>query len=239
MAYVRDPRTGIYLDDGFNSKGSKSSSASAGSTPKGKFFKQGGFFDKDGGLGGFFNNVANPQFDYHLHKQPNGDVGLQGWGTNLGKYWNIGNTAMQGFNAASGLRNYTNSIDSAEDIASDIVSASYNSPTLQYDLAPEQLRLLRELRAGEDVETADFGDIDLLGLLPDVGMGVLQGLPGGVPGMIIGGVGGLINSGIGDLNNAQARNNAELEALYQAVMDSSRQHSELKKQRAYGMYGLR
>ena len=207
--------------------------AGAGAAPKGKFFKQGGFFDKGGGLGGFFANATNPQFDW------NSQQGLQGWGKNLGRAWNVGNMAIQGFNAASGLRDYTDSIDSAEDMASDIISASYNSPTLQYDLSPEQLRMLRELRAGGDLETADIGDVDLLGLLPDVGMGILQGLPGGVPGMVIGGLGGLLNSGIGDLNNAQARNNAELEALYQAVMDSSRQHGELKKQRAYNMYGLR
>ena len=116
---------------------------------------------------------------------------------------------------------------------SNIVSASYASPTIQYDLSPDQLALLRELQQGTYDSGTDLSDIDLLGALSGAGMGVLTGIGGGIPGMVVGGIGGLINSGLGDLSNAQNINNSELEALYRAVQESAQQHNAARKQRAY------
>jgi hypothetical protein len=95
--------------------------------------------------------------------------------------------------------------------------------------------MLREVRSGSYDNSTDLSDIDLLGVLGDTGMGVLTGIGGGVPGMIIGGLGGLANSVIGDLGSAKDRSNAELEALYNAVLASEQQHNALKRQRAYAM----
>ena len=151
----------------------------------------------------------------------------------FGKMWTYGNAAVQGLNALSGAKEFSKTKDRAKDLASDITLSAANSPTVQYDLTADQRKLLRELQRGEDTVGMDVGDLDLMGILGDVGMGVLTGLPGGIPGMVVGGVGGLVNSGLGDFNNAAANDVAELEALYQAVSDSEQYHNQMRKQRAY------
>ena len=203
------------------------------SKSKGKVFKEGGFFDtKSGKLSGIVDDIANPQFDYDAK------TGLKGWGKNLGTLWNAGQIALQGYGAVQDLQNAGDYRDRSEDLMSDIVAASYNSPTIQYDLAPDQLETLRKLRAGDYETDTDLGDLDLLSVLGDVGMGVLGGIPGGIGGMVLGGLGGLGTSLASNYSNAQGRQTAELEALYQAVLESEKQHNDLRKQRAYASYGL-
>lgn len=200
---------------------------------KGKFLKEGGFFDpKSGKFGGVVDDIANPQFDYDTK------TGLKGWGKNLGTYWTLGQMALQGYGAVKDLQNAGDYRDRSEDLMSDIVSASYNSPTIQYDLSPDQMETLRQLRDGDYETGTDLGDLDLLSILGDVGMGVLGGIPGGIGGMVLGGLGGLGTNLASDYANAQSRQTAELEALYQAVLESEKQHNDLRKQRAYASYGL-
>ena len=207
--------------------------AAATAKPKGKFFKEGGLFDpKSGKFGDVVGGIANPQFDYDTK------TGLKGWGKNLGTYWTLGQMALQGYGALQDLQNAGDYRDRSEDLMSDIVSASYNSPTIQYDLSPDQMETLRQLRDGDYEAGTDLGDLDLLSLLGDVGMGVLGGIPGGIGGMVLGGLGGLGTNLASDYANAQSRQTAELEALYQAVLESEKQHNDLRKQRAYASYGL-
>ena len=197
---------------------------------KGKWFKSGGFFDDASGkLKGFYDKATAPELDYTKGS------GLQAYGKNIGKAINWANALYQGYNAAQGLGDIGEANELSDDLMADIISSSYNSPTIQYDLSPEQLDILREVRSGNYDNSADLSDIDLLGVLGDTGMGVLTGIGGGVPGMIIGGIGGLANSVIGDLGSAKDRSNAELEALYSAVLASEQQHNALKRQRAYAM----
>lgn len=223
---------------GLKSSAPSSSTATPTATPKaakpkGKLFKEGGFFDTESGkLSGVVDDIANPQLDY------NTKTGLKGWDRNLGSYWTAAQLALQGYGAVQDLQNAGDSRERSEDLISDIVAASYNSPTIQYDLAPDQLETLRKLRDGDYETDTDLGDLDLLSVLGDVGMGVLGGIPGGIGGMVLGGLGGLGTSLANDYANAQGRQTAELEALYQAVLESEKQHNDLRKQRAYANYGL-
>lgn len=193
-----------------------------------KVFKPGGFFSKGGGLGDALSGLANPQLDYDLN-----NFGLEAYGKNIGKYLTIGNALYQGFNAAQGLQDLSEAGDLSEDTVADILTSAANSPTISYDLTADQLNTLRELKNGVYDDSVGVDDIDLLGMLGDAGMGALMGIGGGIPGIIVGALGGAINSGIGDLNQAQGQSNAELEALYQAVLESERQNNQLRKQRAY------
>lgn len=209
----------------------------AGKT-RGKFFKEDGFFGKEGGLGGIISNVGNPQFDYNWKPTKGADgkwsgSGIQGWGKNLGGVYNVANLGMQGLNAIQGMQELSDSRDSMDDVISDIILGAGNSPTIMYDLNASQRDLLRELQRGDYDTTVNTDDINLLGALGDTAMGALSGLPGGLPGVIIGGVGGLTNSVIGDLNAGSDRRAAELEALYQAVLESEQYHNNMRKQRAY------
>lgn len=206
--------------------------------PKGKLFKEGGAFDKGSGkLSGMFQNLTNPQFDYNWTptKGANGNtsVGVQGWGKNLGGMYNVGNTAIQGMRFLKGAQGVSDTRDDIQDRMSDAVLSAGNSPTIWYDLNADQRDLLRELQRGDYANEADLSDIDLLGVLGDVGMGALSGLPGGLPGVIIGGIGGAANSVMGDLQGAADRDAAELEALYQAILESEQYHNQMRKQRAY------
>lgn len=202
----------------------------AAAASKSKLFKSGGFFDDASGkLKGFYDKATSPELDYTKGS------GLQAYGKNIGKAMNWANALYQGYNAAQGLGDIGDANELSDDLMADIISSSYNSPTIQYDLSPEQLDMLREIRSGNYDNSADLSDIDLLGALGDTGMGVLTGIGGGIPGMIIGGIGGLANSVIGDLGSAKNRSNAELEALYSAVLNSEQQHNALKRQRAYAM----
>lgn len=210
---------------------------------KGKFFKPGGAFDKaSGGFSEFMSNVTNPQFDYAWKTKADPATGqkftgVQGWGKNLGGMYNIANAGIQGVKAAQGLQDISDTRGNMEDLISDIRIGAGNSPTIMYDLNANQRDLLRELQRGDYDTTVNGDDIDLLGALGDTAMGALAGLPGGLPGAIIGGVGGLANSVIGDLNAGSDRRTAELEALYQAVLESEQYHNNMRKQRAYaGLY---
>lgn len=210
---------------------------------KGKFFKPGGAFDKaSGGFSEFASNIANPQFDYAWKTKVDPTTGkkftgVQGWGKNLGGVYNIANAGIQGVKAVQGLQDMSDTRNNMEDLISDIRLGAGNSPTIMYDLNADQRDLLRELQRGDYDTTVNGDDIDLLGALGDTAMGALSGLPGGLPGVIIGGVGGLANSVIGDLSSGQDRRTAELEALYQAVLESEQYHNNMRKQRAYaGLY---
>lgn len=197
---------------------------------KGKWFKSGGFFDDASGkLKGFYDKATAPELDYTKGS------GLQAYGKNIGKAMNWANALYQGYNLAQGLGDIGDANELSDDLMADTIASSYNSPTIQYDLSPEQLDMLREVRSGSYDNSAGLSDIDLLGVLGDTAMGVLTGIGGGGVGMAVGGIGGLLNSITGDLNSAKDRNNAELEALYNAVLASEQQHNALKRQRAYAM----
>ena len=200
---------------------------------KGKFFKEGGAFSEGGKFGGMFNTLTNPQFDLNDQYQ------LQGWGKNIGKWSTIGNGIYQGINAAQGLGDLADARDAGQDLVSDIVTASYDNPMLSYDLSSEQMDLLRQLRRGTYDDSVGIEDVDLAGTLGGALKGGLTGFltGGGIPGAIVGAVGGGANAVIDDLGQARNINNAELEALLQALESSRQQQNAMKKQRMYAALG--
>ena len=179
-----------------------------------------------GSLGGLFSKLAHPNFSY------NWKSGLQGYGKNLGKVATGATAAIQGIKALQGISDLSDAKSASEDLASDIVTASYNNPMLQYDLDPEQLSMLRDLRRGTYDNSVGISDVSLLGVLGDVLKGGLYGAGGGIPGMIAGAIGGGVNSVIGDLGQARENSNAELEALYQSILESEQGVNNIKKQKA-------
>lgn len=176
-------------------------------------------------FGNGLNGILSPEFDYSMKS------GLQGWGRNLGGYATAINGVMQGINAAQGLGNLKDAKTDTDDLSADIVAAAMNNPMVKYDLTPDQMQLLSQLKRGTYDSDVSLDDVNLLGALGNAGMGAVTGIAGGVPGMIVGGIGGLLNSGISDLGNAQSRKNAELEALYAALTESNQNYNNMRKQR--------
>lgn len=201
---------------------------------KGGFFKKGGTFDGGSGkLKNFYDKASSPELDWDKKS------GVQAYGKNIGKFVNWANAIYQGHNLAEGFQENADARDRGAELVSDIISSSYNSPTIQYDLTPDQLNLLRTLRRdGYEDDSVDVSNVDVLGVLGDAAMGGLTGIAGGIPGMIIGALGGGLNSVVDDFGNAQNISNSELEALYNAVVASEQQNNALKKQRAYANLGM-
>lgn len=217
-----------YMFDGSGSRGGtfdrlKNWFSGAKSGTGGKFFAPGA----TDSLKSFGSTLTNPQFSW------NKNSGIQGWGRNLGGVLNVGNTLYQGYNAAKGIEELTDTKDVTSDLVSDIITASYNNPMLQYDLTSDQRNMLSKLRRGSYDSESNIDDVDFLGVLGDAVKGGVMGIGGGIPGMVIGAIGGGANAVVDDMNQGQEATNAELEALYQAIMESEQQYNALKKQRAY------
>lgn len=190
---------------------------------KNKFFAPG----TGGRFGNFINNLSSPQFNW------SSSSGLQGWGKNLGGYARFGTAALHGYNAIKGMEKMSDLRDTSDDISSDIVSASYNNPMLHYDLTSDQMKLLRDLRNDRYDGEVGFNDINKTDVLTEALKGGAMGIVGGLPGMVLGAVGSGANAVINGMNEAQSDKIDELEALYQAIMESEQQYNALKKQRAY------
>ena len=228
-----------------SSAASSAASAATGGAPKAAsgLFKEGGFFTKGGGLEGMFGKLSNPQLDYNWKSTVGANgvktpAGLQAFGKHLGGVATGLNTARQAIDIFGNLQDMGNAKDEGDDLVSEILASSYNSPTIQYDLTSDQLDLLRELRNGNYDNSLDLGDVNVGGVLGGAGMGALSGLAGGLPGVILGAIGGAGSSLTKNLASARDRNNTELEALYQAVLDSEQQNNAAKKQRMYQYMGL-
>ena len=178
-------------------------------------------------------------------KAATGDTPFLGWtkgkglsvaGKNLGGWATGINGAIQGAQAIGNITDLAKANQSTEDILNEIQLASMNNPYYQYDLTDEELKLLRNIKRGNADTSAGLGDVNWLGALGDTAMGVLTGLPGGIPGMIVGGVGGLGNSILGDMSDAQGANNAELEQLLASLEASKRNYKQMRGQRAYSQF---
>lgn len=185
-----------------------------------------------GNLKGTFGSIASPQFNW------NKQTGVQGWGKNLGSYATLGNALYQGYNAAQGLEDLSDSSADTEELVNDLVNASYNNSMLAYDLNSDQKKLLRELRSGNYDTDVDFNDIRPMDILGGAAKGGISGfLYGGIPGAVVGALGSGANSAVDSLNRAQSGKMDELDALYQSILQSEDQQNALKKQRMYAAMG--
>lgn len=161
-----------------------------------------------------------------LGKYWNKSSGIQPY--NLGKASTALGAAYNVYGVGKGLSNLSKAKDTTGDLKADIIAASHNNPMLQYDLDPEQLQLLRQLRRGS---YDDSPDTDLSGILGGAVQGGLYGLAGGIPGVVIGAIGGGANAAVNGRASAQEDVNDELEALYASIMSSEQEYNNLRKQR--------
>lgn len=164
--------------------------------------------------------------------------GAKVFGKNIGKAANIGSGIMYGAQALGNMNALNESRDSADDLIDQILISANNNPIANSYLTSEQKAMLNKARRGDlDTETSidDFIPDDLLGNIGDIGLGVLMGLPGGLPGMIIGGAGSAINAGLEDSMQEQQSQVAELEALLQALQDAELQYQSMKRPNFTGL----
>lgn len=168
-------------------------------------------------------------------------AGLQLFGKNVGKGFNVASTAIHAADALSGWSDYQKTQDANEDLMSKIRLSAMGNPLLSSYLTSEQLNLLGDVKSGRYDTSADFSDFSdfVDGIQGNLGQAIpatLTGLvTGGVPGAIISGAGTLINSGIDNLSTASGQNTAELQALYQALQDAEMQYKSMKRPNFTGL----
>jgi hypothetical protein len=165
-------------------------------------------------------------------------AGLQLFGKNVGKGFNIASTAMHAADALSGWSDYQKTQGANEDLMSKIRLSAMGNPLLSSYLTSEQLNLLGDVKSGRYDTSADSSDF-IDGIQSNLGQAIpaaLMGLvTGGVPGAIIGGAGTLVNAGIDNLTTASGQNTAELQALYQALQDAEAQYKSMKRPNFTGL----
>jgi hypothetical protein len=171
----------------------------------------------------------------------NKDTGLKMFGKDLGGWTGAGTLgvgAIQGAQALGTLNQLEDAGKSTEELLNDIVISANSNPIVNSYLTSDQKSLLRKAKKG-DISTGEtsLGDLvpnDLNDVL-NIGKGVLMGIPGGVPGMIVGGVGSALNSGLeGNLQDTNLQN-AELEALLQALEDAEMQYQSMRRPNFTGL----
>lgn len=152
---------------------------------------------------------------------------------NLGKAapWIQG--GVEAVRALGGISDYTDAQSQYDELLSDVLREYGSNPLANQFLTSSQRSDLRALEKGYTNEgKADSGDF-----FKGMGSGLGDAIPaallglvaGGVPGALVGGIGSLVNSGISGMNSAVAQDTADLEALYQTLVDANAQYNSMKK----------
>lgn len=165
-------------------------------------------------------------------------TGAKLFGKNVGKAvpWISG--AIEGIDAISGIADYANVQADNDKLMSQITASAMGNPLLSSYLTSDQMALLNKIRRGGYSDDAGLDDVFggvIQGLPGTIGKTALGFVTGGVPGAIVSGVGGLLNSGIDSLSSASGQNTAELQALYQALMDAEAQYRSMRRPNFTGL----
>lgn len=152
---------------------------------------------------------------------------------NLGKAapWIQG--GIETVRALGGISDYTDAQSQYDELLSDVLREYGSNPLANQFLTSSQRSDLRALEKGYTNEgKADIGDF-----FKGAGSGLVEAVPaallglatGGVPGALVGGIGSLVNSGISGMNSAVSQDTANLESLYQALVDANAQYNSMKR----------
>ena len=147
------------------------------------------------------------------------------------KYANIAAGINAASTAARGISQYSNAVADTEDLVSQILASAGSNPNLRYDLSADQMQLLRQLQNGTYDTSAGFSIDGLLGNLGNVatgaGMGFLTG--GGWTGALLGALAPAAEGITSGMSADQGRITAELEGLYNALLDSEMTTKDMKR----------
>lgn len=154
----------------------------------------------------------------------------------IGKIGTVAGGAIQGLNAIRGFSDINDMESDYNSLLDDISSSAYANPMANMYLNNEQRKLLRDVQKGR-TDDADAGDVV---------EGILKGIPqtllntglgfatGGIAGAATQGIGSLVNSGIQGYQSGIGSNQAELEALYQTLLDAENDYNSMRRQNLKG-----
>lgn len=169
----------------------------------------------------------------------NSATGAKILGKNMGGWTGpgtVGTGLMYGAQAIGNANDIADSRADANDLISDILRSSASNPLTNQFLTSDQTAMLNQLKRGTYDIDSNFTDFDLMGLLGGIGKGALSGgIIGGIPGAIVGGLGGGLNANLERQGQDQQNINAQLEGLYQALMDAESQYNSMRRPNFTGL----
>lgn len=194
----------------------------------GKFF---GGKDGAGGAASTGLSMAPQGFDW------TSGSGLKLAGKNVGKAVPWVTAGVDAVQAIGDWSEYNNINSSNDDLLDKILISASNNPLVGQYLTADQLSLLNQIKNGTYEPEGDSNFLEnALGGLPNAIIPTLLGLAmGGAPGAIAGGIGSLIGSGVSGYKDASSSKNAELSALYQALVDAEAQYKSMRRPNFTGL----
>lgn len=169
----------------------------------------------------------------------NSATGAKVFGKDLGGWKGIGTWGTGLYHGAKAIGNANEIADyktEANDLISDILRSSASNPLTNQFLTSDQTAMLNKLKRGTYDTDSNFTDFDLMSLLGGAGKGALSGgLIAGIPGAIIGGLGGGLNANLERQGQDQQNINAQLEGLYQALVDAEAQYNSMRRPNFTGL----
>ena len=154
----------------------------------------------------------------------------------LGTVGNVIGGIYQGANALQGISEAQKASSDLESLLMDIENSAYDNPISDMYLDNEQRKLLRDVNKDRfdkpGITDAISGGIKgIPKALLSTGVGFLTG---GLPGAAIQGIGSLVNSGIEGYNSALGESEAELEALYNTLLEAEQDYNSMRRANVRG-----
>lgn len=188
---------------------------------------------KTGGLKGWFTGLGNNS-GWNLTGNSkfglgntNGKAGLTIGGKNLGGLATAGAGIYQGIRGIQNLNDLSETKSTRDDLLNQIRASAAGNPMLSSYLTDDEIATLNKVKRGNFDNDATNKDM-FGGILKGAGTGALTGLAGGLPGIIVGALGGAINGGVTSQNEAQQRENATLEGLYNSLANANAQYKRMR-----------
>ena len=157
----------------------------------------------------------------------NGKAGLTIGGKNLGGLATAGAGIYQGIRGIQNLNDLSETKSTRDDLLNQIRTSAAGNPMLSSYLTDDEIATLNKVKRGNFDNDATNKDM-FGGILKGAGTGALTGLAGGLPGIIVGALGGAINGGVTSQNEAQQRENATLEGLYNSLANANAQYKRMR-----------
>jgi len=156
-----------------------------------------------------------------------GRAGLTLGGKNLGGLATAGAGIYQGIRGIQNLNDLSETKSTRDDLLNQIRASAAGNPMLSSYLTDDEMATLNKVRRGNFDNDASNSNM-FGGILKGAGTGALTGLAGGLPGILVGALGGAINGGVSSQNEAQQRENAILEGLYNSLANANAQYKRMR-----------
>lgn len=156
---------------------------------------------------------------------------IQGTGIKLGTLANVGSGIYQGVNAIKNINDTMDTNNTYDDLVRAIQKSAYANPMHSSYLTADQRDMLFRLNNGS-YDSPDIGDV-ITGAVKNIPQALLAGAgglaTGGTIGAAINGIGSLVSGGFQGWNDASKDKQAQLQGLYQTLLDAEQDYNNMRR----------